>query len=180
MTPEPSARCRMSCCGMPSALTTLAAEEAVKEILEGIVAACPPPPTLRPVLILILLVLILVLIVRAFAVAAAPVDGGVLERRLGVDVDHRRLDLFRDLRELVRKLFRFGNLQRRGIAARPFFSLPLTVDETTVPIKIPSESVARITRTEAKRFALRRCQEPLASGVIDRPPAISAKWKLYS
>ena len=33
------------------------------------------------------------------------------------------------------------------------FSLPFTPADTTVPIRMPSESVARMTRVEAKRLA---------------------------
>ncbi len=42
------------------------------------------------------------------------------------------------------------------------FSLPLTPADTTVPIRMPSDNVARITTVEAKRFAFIRCHQPVS------------------
>src|ERR1700687_2797492 len=41
-------------------------------------------------------------------------------------------------------------------------SLPLTPEETTVPIRIPTVSVARIVKVYAQRLGLRRTQKALA------------------
>jgi hypothetical protein len=107
-------------------LTTLAAKEAVKEILEGALSLALALALALSALTLIILILVLVIfVVWSLRLAATPVNGRVLECRLGVDVDHRRLNLFRDLRELVRKLFGFGNLQRCSVAACGGFFLTL-------------------------------------------------------
>src|SRR5208283_3153579 len=54
-----------------------------------------------------------------------------------------------------------------GVAsAEGFFSLPLTPAETTVPIRIPSVKVARITKVEAKRFLFSFCLKPETCGSI--------------
>src|ERR1700733_8064826 len=59
-----------------------------------------------------------------------------------------------------------------GVAsAEEFCSLPFTAPETTVPIKMPSVRVARITRVEAKRLALNLCPKPETCGSIQYPPA---------
>src|SRR5271165_5661195 len=58
--------------------------------------------------------------------------------------------------------------------------LPLTAPETTVPIRIPSVSVARMTMVEAKRLAFILCLKPETCESIHCPPDKRAKQKLYS
>src|SRR5579863_5060961 len=70
----------------------LATEEFIEEITEGI------------------------LIVRLVGVAASATVR-ILDRRFGVDVDHRRFQLLGNLRELARKLLRRGNAQGGRIRA---------------------------------------------------------------
>src|ERR1700680_2642398 len=50
-----------------------------------------------------------------------------------------------------------------GVASDDFCpSLPFTPEETTVPIRIPTVSVARMVKVEAQRLALRRAQKALS------------------
>src|SRR5450759_3262770 len=50
-----------------------------------------------------------------------------------------------------------------GVASDDFCpSLPFTPEETTVPIRIPTVSVARIVKVYAQRLALRRTQKALS------------------
>src|ERR1035438_10388011 len=50
-----------------------------------------------------------------------------------------------------------------GVASDDFCpSLPFTPEETTVPIRIPTVSVARIVKVYAHRLALRRAQKALS------------------
>src|SRR5271165_2963189 len=59
------------------------------------------------------------------------------------------------------------------------FSLPLTPADTTVPIKIPSDSVAKTTRVELKRLAFSLSRKPIGCGSIASPSTIKPNLKLY-
>src|SRR5581483_8741684 len=68
-----------------------------------------------------------------------------------------------------------------GVAsAEEFCWLPLTAPDTTVPIRMPNERVARMTKVEAKRLALNLCLKPETCESIHCPPAQRATRKLYS
>src|ERR1700685_8084 len=55
-----------------------------------------------------------------------------------------------------------------GVASDDFWpSLPFTPEDTTVPIKIPTASVARIAHVYAQRLALRRTQKAPSRESID-------------
>src|SRR4051794_2912868 len=59
-----------------------------------------------------------------------------------------------------------------GVASDDVFCwLPLTAPETTVPIRMPSVSVARMTMVEAKRLALNLALKPETYESIHFPPA---------
>ena len=49
-----------------------------------------------------------------------------------------------------------------GVASAVFLSCPLTPPETIVPIRMPKASVNRMTRVDARRFALNRSHNSLA------------------
>src|SRR5208283_5100868 len=67
-----------------------------------------------------------------------------------------------------------------GVASEALgFSLPFTPADTTVPIRMPSDSVARITRVEAKRLAFALSQKPIDCRSIACPPTKQPKLKLY-
>src|SRR5271169_5235164 len=69
----------------------------------------------------------------------------------------------------------------RGVASddEAAFSLPFTPADTTVPIRMPSERVASITRVEAKRLAFNFSPKPMCCRSIACPPTIRPKLKLY-
>src|SRR6266481_6169853 len=49
-----------------------------------------------------------------------------------------------------------------GVASADFLSCPRTPDETTVPIRMPTERVSKITRVNATRLAVKRLHRTLA------------------
>ena len=49
-----------------------------------------------------------------------------------------------------------------GVASDDFCSFPFTPDETTVPTRMPTDSVAKIVRVYGQRLALKRTQKALA------------------
>jgi hypothetical protein len=85
----------------------------------------------------------------------------VLNGRLGIDVDHARLELLGNLGEGVRELLRSGNGQR-GRIRRLLSLLAFHSIGDNVPIRIPTASVARIVKVYAQRLALRRTQKALS------------------
>ena len=101
-----------------TALPALAAEKAVEEVMEGT-------------------------LVIALTLSGMSAPGmRVLHHRFGVDVDHTRLELLRDLGELVESCRGDGTVN--GVASLFLDSSPLTPWDMTVPIKIPTERVARM------------------------------------